>query len=72
MELEQSSSLLWKQEAITFPLTGKMSSEVLLAGVGFLTLLEMMCTSYLRTREPNFKGNLLELELVGVSMGALP
>lgn len=45
MELEQSSSPLRKQEAVAFPLTGKMSSEVLLAGVGFLTLLEVTRTS---------------------------
>lgn len=44
-ELERSSSLLRKQEAAAFPLTGKVSSEVLLAGAGFLTLLEMMYTS---------------------------
>lgn len=72
MELERSSFHLQKQEAIAFPLTGKMSSEVLLAGAGFLPLLEMMYTSYLCAWEPNFKGNLLELELVGVSVGPLP
>lgn len=72
MELERSSFHLQKQEAVAFPLTGKMSSEVLLAGAGFLPLLEMMYTSYLCAWEPNFKGILLELELVGVSMGALP
>lgn len=47
MELERSSFHLQKQEAVAFPLTGKMSSEVLLAGAGFLPLLEMMYTSYL-------------------------